>query len=102
MIKKLKSISKETIIIWGLGVFLVVTFILQIVHSTLNPIIPDLPYDIFFDGGLGITILYSVLHRLPNQIKDLEKKIDKNLLGSLLDTYPAFKEELRKRLTETE
>lgn len=102
MIKKLRASSKETIIIWSLGVFLVVTFILKLVQGNTIPGIPDLPYDTLYEGGMGFTLLYSVLHKIPNKIKDLGEKMEKNLLGSLRDTYPDFKEELRNRLTKTE
>ena len=124
MIKKLNSTSKDTWITRGLGFFIVVTFILQIMHVYFNPLVPDLPYDTLSDGGVIITILYSVYSKIPSQINNLEKKLEKqikdlgeqmedkintleknmekNLLGSLLDSYSDFKEELRTRLTETE
>lgn len=99
----LKAVSKEAIIIWGLGAFLVVTFILQFVNP--YPGIPEWPYDKLYEGGIGatgITILYHITYKIPGHIRELGEKIEKNLLGSLKDTYTDFKEELRDRLTETE
>lgn len=96
---KSKAFSKEAII---LGVFLAATFILQLMPKNPNPLIPDWPYSTLFDGGIGITILYYVTYKIPGQIRDLGERIERNLLGSLLESYSDFKEELRKRLTETE
>ena len=103
MTEKVKAISKETMITWGLGFFLVATFILQFVNPF--PGIPEWPFDKLYEGGIGvtgITILYHLTHKIPNQIRDLGENIEKNLLGSLRDSYSEFKEELRNRLTETE
>jgi len=105
MTTKLKAISKQTVIFLIISGFLAVTFILQLVPNNPNPFIPDWPYDTLFDGGiggLGIATLYHVIFGIPGKIRDLGEKMEKNLLGSLKDSYPAFKEELTKRLTKTE
>ena len=91
------SEKRDKVILFFLGAFTVVTFILDWIFESMNPTILDLPFDKLRDGGLVASLLYGVFWHLPKKIESLEKK----LLGSLLPKYSQFRGELRKRLTKT-
>ena len=93
-----KKGGAEFMLMIVLAIFTLVTYICQFIPNTSNPsFLPNLPYEQLTQGGMILWFSYGIFRRLPKQIARLER----NLLGSLKDTYDEFKDELQERLTKT-